>query len=209
MRAPEAPSGWPIAIAPPRGLTFSGSSSGQPAQAGERLRRERLVELDGVDVAPADARPARAPCWPPRPGAMPKTSGSTPCAARETIRASGSTPSARAGRLVADSSAAAPSLSGEVLPAVTVPPATNAGLSFASFSSDVSARIPSSRSRSTPGTGTTSARSTPSSHAAPRSRWLRSANSSCCLARDRRSISASFSALSPSEIVHCVGHRAG
>jgi hypothetical protein len=41
----------------------------------------------------------------------------------------------------------APSLSGEELPAVTVPPATNAGASAASFASEVSVRMPSSRAR--------------------------------------------------------------
>ena len=45
--------------------------------------------------------------------------------------------------------------SGDALPAVTVPSFANAGFSVASFSTDESGRIPSSRSSSTPGTGTT------------------------------------------------------
>src|SRR5438477_462554 len=43
--------------------------------------------------------------------------------------------------------AVAPSLSGEELPAVTEPPSANAGRSFASISSDVSARGPSGGAR--------------------------------------------------------------
>ena len=52
----------------------------------------------------------------------------------------------RVARLSSDmiSSAAAPSLSGQALPAVTVPPSLNAGFSAASFSSVVPARGPSS-----------------------------------------------------------------
>ena len=51
--------------------------------------------------------------------------------------------------------AAAPSLSGEALPAVTVPSCLNAGLSLASLSMLESGRMPSSRSSSLPGTPTT------------------------------------------------------
>ena len=60
MRTPDAPSGWPIAIAPPLTLTLLRVELRPARQAGERLRGERLVELDDLDVAPADARPARA-----------------------------------------------------------------------------------------------------------------------------------------------------
>ena len=75
-------------------LTRSGSSSVPLAEARQRLRGERLVELDHLDVVPADARARERAVRPPRPGAMPKTSGSTPCAPRPAIRASGSRPSA-------------------------------------------------------------------------------------------------------------------
>ena len=54
MRVPEAPSGCPIAIAPPLTLTISGIELAPLGQARERLGGERLVELDGGDVAPAD-----------------------------------------------------------------------------------------------------------------------------------------------------------
>ena len=145
MRAPEAPSGWPIAIAPPRTLTRSGSSSGQPREAGERLRGERLVELDDVDVVPADAG-ARERLVGRLDRRDPEDVGVDAVRAPSRRRA----PAAR-GRAAAParsspiSSMLAPSLSGEELPAVTVPPSTNAGVSSASFSSEVSARMPSSR----------------------------------------------------------------
>ena len=89
-------------------------------------------------------------------GAIPKTSGSTPWTPRERTRANGSAPIRAAAASSPSSIIAAPSLSGELLPAVTVPPSTKAGFSLASRSSELSARIPSSRSSSIPGTGTTS-----------------------------------------------------
>ena len=46
--------GGRCAIAPPLTLTLLGVELRPLADAGERLRRERLVELDDVDVAPAD-----------------------------------------------------------------------------------------------------------------------------------------------------------
>ncbi len=78
-------------------------------------------------------------------------SGSTANVPRPAIRASGVSPAFSLPISTAD----APSLSGEALPAVTVPSFTNAGLSFASFSSEESARMPSSRVSSVPGIGTT------------------------------------------------------
>ena len=84
-------------------------------------------------------------------GAIPKMSGSTACTPRLTIRASGS-PASDSSPI---STAPAPSLSGEALPAVTVPWAMNAGFSRASFSSVVSRRMFSSTARSVSGTGTT------------------------------------------------------
>ena len=56
MRAPLAPSGWPIAIAPPLTLSLR-VELGPARQAGERLGGERLVELRDDDVVPADPRP--------------------------------------------------------------------------------------------------------------------------------------------------------
>ena len=62
----------------------------------------------------------------------------------ETIRASGVMPSSAALRSLMTTTAAAPSFSGQQLPAVTVPSGRNTGLSAATFSSVVPARGPSS-----------------------------------------------------------------
>ena len=76
---------------------------------------------------------------------MPITRGSTPATALPTNAPSGSMPSSRAFSSDAITSAAAPSLMPDELPAVTVPPLRNAGFSAASFSSVVSGRGCSSR----------------------------------------------------------------
>ena len=69
-------------------------------------------------------------------GPVPITHGSTPTTAVATTRTSGFKPSSFAFSSDMTSSAAAPSLSGELLPAVTVPiPGMNAGLSAARASS--------------------------------------------------------------------------
>ena len=82
---------------------------------------------------------------------MPITRGSTPATALPTNEPSGSMPSSRAFASEAITSAAAPSLMPAALPAVTVPPARNAGFSAPSFSSDVSGRGCSSRTTSPTG----------------------------------------------------------
>ena len=119
MRAPEQPSGWPIAIAPPFGLTIDGSSSGHSREARERLRGERLVELDQRPGRPADAgaveRRAAAATGP-----MPTACGSTPDAARHDTRQRLPPEPSRRARSPS-SNAAAPSFIGDELPAVTVP----------------------------------------------------------------------------------------
>ena len=135
---------------------------------------------------------------------MPNRCGSTPCAARDTIRASGSRPSFSAPFSSPMKRAAAPSLSGDELPAVTVPSLRNTGLSFPSFSIELSGRMPSSRSSSVSGTGTISPSNTPLSHAAAARWWLFSANSSCS-SREISKRSARISAPSPSATVHCSG----
>ena len=54
MRAPDAPSGWPSAMAPPFTLVFVAV---EPELLLDRevLRREGLVDLDEVDVAELEA----------------------------------------------------------------------------------------------------------------------------------------------------------
>ena len=104
-------------------------------------------------------------------------SGSFPYVAAVTIRARGSKPSSEA--LVSDmiSTAAAPSLSGQELPAVTPPP-PNASGSSASFSSVELARGPSSLATSVPSssvTGTISRSKKPDSWEPTASSWERCA----------------------------------
>ena len=70
--------------------------------------------------------------------------GSTPAAALETTRASGSRLSAFSTSSLTTMMALAPSLRGELLPAVTVPPLRKIGWSFCSASMVESARGPSS-----------------------------------------------------------------
>ena len=94
----------------------------------------------------------------------------------------------------------------ELLPAVTVPPVRNAGLSAASASAEVSGRGCSSRSTTVTAplrpatlTGTSWPSKRPPSIAATARRWLSSANASC---RSRETVhsSATHSAVSPSVI---------
>ena len=127
IRAPEQPSGWPIAMAPPLTFTRSGSSFSSRRHR-HRLRRERLVHLDQVEVLEPPARPAEhlahgrhrpdphvvAGARPPR-----RCPHSGPSAAAPAVPVSA--------RSETSSRHAAPSLSGEELPPVTVPPVRNAG----------------------------------------------------------------------------------
>ena len=76
---------------------------------------------------------------------MPITAGSTPTVAHDAIRASGSSPRRRASSAAVISTVtAAPSLSPDALPAVTVPSLLNAGRSLASVSAVVPALMYSS-----------------------------------------------------------------
>ena len=128
-------------------------------------------------------------------GPTPISSGSVPAVAKATKRARGLAPSARARSIDITTAAAAPSLLWEAFPAVTVPRAWNTGLSFASASSDVSRRGPSSVSKtilrvcglsfpfrltSTTSRETTSSLNLHPAIAASARWWLRSENSSAC-----------------------------
>jgi hypothetical protein len=116
-RAPLAPSGWPSAIAPPFGLT-RGSSSARPevAQHRQALRGEGLVELDHVHLRQRQAgqlqhlarRRRRADAHDARRHAG---GGHADDAGR------GVRPWRAAARSLASSSAQAPSLTPEALPA--------------------------------------------------------------------------------------------
>jgi hypothetical protein len=112
-----------------------------------------------------------------------------------TIRAFGCRPSRSAFSADITSTAAAPSLSGHELPAVTVPfSGSNAGLSSASFSIVVPGRGPSSRATSP--TGTISASKWPLSRAST-ARFCECIAHSSCASRLTLQRRATFSAVRP------------
>ena len=136
-------------------IDLRGVKIGPSLNARERLRRERFVQFDNIDLCPRF--PSTGECliggfdW--RDG---NRCGSTPWTARAATRASGSPGSAPS---PANSTAEAPSLNDDELPAVTVPERSsseNSAGSPASFSIDVSSLMPSSRASSAPGTCTIS-----------------------------------------------------
>jgi hypothetical protein len=130
-----------------------------------------------------------------------------------TIRASGVSPSCSALSADMTSTAAAPSLRGQALPAVTLPSGLNTGLSLASTSIVVPGRGPSSclttvswTSTGLPSrsvsvcagtvTDTISASKWPESRASTARFWEMTAHSSCC-SRVTPQRSATFSAVIP------------
>ena len=125
MRAPEAPIGWPIAIAPPLTLTLAGI----PAQVlvhRQRLRGERLIGFDQVQVIDLPSGPRqhlaggrdRAGPHHRRIDARRRETGDARQRRQAALLASSAVISIRA---------AAPSLMPDALPAVTVPSLVNAG----------------------------------------------------------------------------------
>ena len=119
-RAPDAPIGWPMAIAPP--FTFTRLVI-EPKVLDDRtaLRGKRLVALDQIEIAHG---PARARCSARRVlgiGPVPISAGSTPAVAKLAMRASGVSPRRCASAPLITTNAAAPSLMPLALPAVTVP----------------------------------------------------------------------------------------
>ena len=145
-------------------------------------------------------------------GPMPISSGGTPRTAKPTKRASGWAPDCLRKASETTSTAAAPSVICEALPAVTVPPSLKAGLSWASPSAVVSRRIPSSavkrsvrrcslpftRPTVSTSTGTSSSWNLPASWAAAARRWLSAAKASWS-ARETAYFSATSSAVMPIE----------
>ena len=161
MRLPLAPTGWPSPIAPPSTLSLSRSM--RPAapvetqrlaaerlvlpggEAGQHLRRERLVDLPQPDVAEREAVPAqdrgRAQhrAEPHDRGVERRPFAVDDHRARRAARAA--SPPVPDARMTHE----APSVICELLPAVTLPHGrSNAGLSLASVSTVVSGRTPSS-----------------------------------------------------------------
>jgi len=141
---------------------FRGIQLWPEVQAGEALRGELLVQLDDVDVCPGLARLGQRPVRCFDGGDAEHVRVVTRNTARDDSR-QGLGPDRRL--LRPDDTGAfsdpmmrapAPSVSGEELPAVTVPSARNAGLSAARAPREASPRMPSSRSSAAPETGITS-----------------------------------------------------
>ena len=156
-RAPLIPSGCPSAIAPPFTLTLL-LVEAELADHGDALRRERLVQLDEIEVGADDPAVRSRSLRTAGTGPMPMTRGSTPATADPTNAPSGSRPSSRARVLARITSAAAPSLMPLAFPAVTVPSGRNAGRSFASACAFVSGRGCSSTTTSPTETSSSSKR---------------------------------------------------
>ena len=87
----------------------------------ERLRGEGFVQLEEIDLSTRQPRALERRVTAGT-GPMPMTFGSTPVVAYARMRASGAVPICRACLAVVTTSAAAPSLMPEALPAVTVRP---------------------------------------------------------------------------------------
>ena len=124
-------------------------------------------------------------------------SGFKPDTPDAMIRASGVIPSSRALVSLMTTTAAAPSLSGQALPAVISPSGRNTGFSSASFSAVVPARGPSSRLTTVPSgsvTGTISRSKNPFSTLAT-ARCCDSAANSSISRRVTPSSSRTFSAV--------------
>ena len=126
------PSGWPSAMAPPRVLIL-GSSSARPSsrvQASAWAENASLSSMTSI-ARPESGRVAAAVSCVAGTGPMPMIRGGTPATAMPSTRAFGSElVSASGPASEASSSAAAPSLMPDALPAVTVP-SGNSGLNVA------------------------------------------------------------------------------
>ena len=148
-RAPDPPSGWPRAIAPP--LKFSAFGSA-PRSASQASGTEANASLTSKAPISSRFRPLRARAfWVAGMGAVSMMIGSAPASTAVCTRAIGVSPSSRALSEVVISSAAEPSEICEELPAVITPPSgLNTVFSLASTSTVVPRRIPSSALISSP-----------------------------------------------------------
>src|SRR5579871_657966 len=133
MRGPEAPSGWPTAIAPPFMLTRL-SSNGRPRPFRQAKTWAAKASLISITSMSERLSPARASAFfDASTGPMPMIRGGTPATPLATIRAKGLAPTASPALRLATIIATAPSLMPEALPAVVTPPSCN-GRNFASAS---------------------------------------------------------------------------
>src|SRR5438128_2070769 len=126
--APVAPTGWPSAMAPPFGLTFSGSISSSRITATACAANASFNSMRSMSLIVMPAFFRRF--WTAKMGATPMISGAMPATASATHSSWGVTPSSCARALVITTNAAPASLMPEELPAVTLPPSRNADLRF-------------------------------------------------------------------------------
>ena len=150
-------------------------------------------------MSPIDM-PARASaCFDASTGPRPMISGDSPDTPVDTIRASGVSPRCCARSSLITTTPEAPSLSGQQLPAVTVPFSRNTGLSPCTASSVAPARGPSSRATTDPSarvTGRISRAKNPSAMAFSARFWLLTPHSSWRWRETPREV-ATFSAVCP------------
>jgi len=132
-------------------------------------------------------------------GASPMISGDRAVTAVDTIRASGVRPRSLALTSLITTRAAAPSLSAQAFPAVTVPSGRNTGCSWLTLSMVTPGRGPSSRETTVPSgrvAGVISRAQKPEAICASARFWLRTAKASCS-SRDIPSSCCTFSAVCP------------
>jgi hypothetical protein len=179
IRAPLIPNGCPTAIAPPMTLSFS---SGIPRSRYDGMTCAANASLISTRSMSSIVIPARrSACRDASTGPSPMISGERAVTPVDTIRASGVIPSSAAFVEDITMTAAAPSLSGQQLPAVIRPSGRNTGLSAATPSSVTPLRGPSSADTTVPVgvlTGVISRCQNPSAIAFSARFWLRTPNSS-------------------------------
>src|SRR5439155_6092957 len=160
MRAPEAPTGWPSAMAPPSTLSFPASSSpiapSRPSSSRQYLSSFHAARQPSTWAANASliSQTSRSLSFSPWrlsigvaacTGPRPICAGSRPAHCESMIRPSGFRSWRFTASSVAITSHAAPSVICEEFPAVTLPYfRSKKGLSFARFSAVESFRTPSS-----------------------------------------------------------------
>mmetsp|Transcript_33482 Transcript_33482/g.84841 ORF Transcript_33482/g.84841 Transcript_33482/m.84841 type:complete len:274 (-) Transcript_33482:550-1371(-) len=141
-RAPVAPSGWPMAMAPPLGFTLLSSMPSLATEYDACDAKASLISNTSMSsmLSPACATAAGMAAT----GPTPMIAGSTPTAAKERKMPRIGRPRRMASRLVISSVAAAPSVTWLLLPAVVVPSLRKTALSAPRLSTEASWRMPSS-----------------------------------------------------------------
>ncbi len=219
MRAPVAANGWPTAMLLPWRLSFARSIAAQRRvavqavaavlrrfpglQRAQHLRGEGLVDLVEVEVLQRQVRilQHRRDRIGRAPSAGPRGRWRNP-PPRSCRRSAAPSPAGRARfaqSSLASSTAAAPSVSGVLLPAVSVPAllVSNTGAAWPAFPPRYRrarcCRDPARRK------GTTRSALNPDFHAAAARRWLCAASSSCACARDLPGLGHQLAALAHRE----------